>query len=173
MLNVENVATPETAFAAVVPLKAPVDGFVPIAIVIWLVAEVTRLPLLSSIDTCTEGAIELPAATLLGCTVKASFAGGPMETTMLNGLLVAAVRADAVAVNVYPLPTLLMSSVENVATPFTALAVTVPDKVPAAGFVPIAMVIWLVADVTTLPSASSTLTATAGAIDVAATVFTG
>jgi hypothetical protein len=50
------------------------------AIVTWFVAVVTTLPCASSTLTTTAGVIELPAAALEGCTVKASFAGGPMVT---------------------------------------------------------------------------------------------
>src|SRR5579872_2911551 len=48
---------------------------------------------------------------------------------------------------------------ENVATPATAATVAVPLSVPAEGFVPIAIAIMSVSLVTTLPLASSMLTA--------------
>jgi hypothetical protein len=67
----------------------------------------------------------------------------------------------------------LIDRFENVATPFTALSRTVPDRVPELGLVPMATVIEVVALVTTLPLASSTLTATAGVIEEFRTVLLG
>src|SRR5450631_3243631 len=98
MLRFENVATPATALAVAVPLSVPLDGFVPMAIVIAFVAVVTTLPCASSTVTVTAGVIELPAATFVGCCVNTSFAAAPGVT--LNALLVAVVRlvADAVSV---------------------------------------------------------------------------
>jgi hypothetical protein len=55
---------------------------------------------------------------------------------------------------------------EKVATPATAFAVAVPESVPVPGLVPIAIVIAFVAVVTTFPDPSSTLTCTAGVIEV-------
>src|SRR5258708_16158625 len=78
MLSFEKVATPATAVAVAVPLSVPPDGFVPMAIVTWFVAVGTTLPDASSMLTVTV--IEPLAATLPGCTVNASFAGGPMVT---------------------------------------------------------------------------------------------
>src|SRR5436189_3460232 len=97
-LKVENVATPLAAATVLVPARVPLAGLVPIATVMLVVAVVTVLPWASWTDTCTAGVIAGPAAVLLGCTVKASFAAAP--TLMLNALLVAPVRpvADAVSV---------------------------------------------------------------------------
>src|SRR6266576_235742 len=97
-LKVENVATPFTAATVLVPARIPLAGLVPIATVILLVAVVTVLPCASSTATCTAGVFIAPAAALLGCTVKTSFAAAP--ALMLNALLVAPVRpvADAVSV---------------------------------------------------------------------------
>jgi hypothetical protein len=100
MLNVKNVATPLTAFAVVVPERVPPPGLVPIAIVIAFVAVVTRFPDASWTATCTAGAIEAPDTTFEGCTVNASFAGGPTVVVTLNGLLVALVNKVAPAVSV-------------------------------------------------------------------------
>ena len=61
----------------------------------------------------------------------------------------------------------------KVATPATALTVSVPDRVPPPGFVPIARVTALVAVVTVFPAASCTVTATAGVIVAPDTVFDG
>jgi hypothetical protein len=88
--------------------------------------------------------------------VNANWVAPP--TVTLNALLVALVRVAAAAPSVYPLPALLMLSVENVATPATAFATAVPLRVPLDGFVPIAIVIWGVEEVTTLPLLSSTET---------------
>jgi hypothetical protein len=94
----ENVATPATAFAVAVPERVPLPGLVPIAMVIAFVAVVARFPDTSRTVTCTAGAIEAPATTFEGCTVNASFAGGPSVT--LNALLVALVNPVALAVSV-------------------------------------------------------------------------
>src|SRR5690242_6100179 len=66
-----------------------------------------------------------------------------------------------------------MLRLENVATPATAAAVAVPESVPLAGLVPIAMVMLFVAVVTVLPDASCTVTLTAGAIEAPAVVLPG
>ncbi len=47
-----------------------------------------------------------------------------------------------------------MIRLENVATPFTAVTVVVPDRVPLPALVPIATVMLLVAVVIVLPAAS-------------------
>src|SRR5437016_4643898 len=98
MLRLEKVATPLTAATVVVPARVPLAGLVPIASVMLVVAVVTVLPWASWTATCTAGVIAAPAAVLLGCTVKASYAGAPAP--MVNALLVAVVRPVAVAVNV-------------------------------------------------------------------------
>src|SRR5437764_19709 len=94
----ELVATPLTAATVVVPERVPLAGLVPIARVMLVVAVITVLPWASWTATCIAGVIAPPAAVLLGCTVKASFAAAPAP--MLNALLVALVRPVAVAVNV-------------------------------------------------------------------------
>src|SRR5437867_3002521 len=76
-LKVENVATPFTAATALVPARIPLAGFVPIATVTLVVAVVTVLPWASWTVTCTAGVFIAPAAALLGCTVKTTFAAGP------------------------------------------------------------------------------------------------
>src|SRR6058998_139445 len=98
MLTFANVATPLTAATVVVPERVPLAGLVPIASVMLVVAVVTALPCASWTATCTAGVIAAPAAALLGCTVKTSFAAAP--AVMLNAVLVAPVRpvADAVSV---------------------------------------------------------------------------
>src|SRR5438132_11075709 len=77
MLRLEKVATPLTAATVVVPARVPLAGLVPIATVMLVVAVVTGLPWASWTATCTAGVIAAPAAALLGCTVKTSFAAAP------------------------------------------------------------------------------------------------
>src|SRR5712691_447134 len=102
MLTFAKVATPLTAATVVVPERVPLAGLVPIATVMLVVAVVTVLPWASWTATRTAGAFTAPAAALLGCTVKASFAAAP--ALMLNAPLVAPVRPVADAVSVYPVP---------------------------------------------------------------------
>src|SRR2546429_661304 len=98
MLRLVKEWSPLTAATVVVPERVPLAGLVPIATVMLVVAVVTVLPWASWTATCTAGVIAAPAAALLGCTVKASFAAAP--TLMLNAVLVAPVRpvADAASV---------------------------------------------------------------------------
>src|SRR5207302_1475778 len=98
MLRLEKVATPLTAATVVGKGGVQGEGLVRIASVMLVVAVVTGLPWASWTATCMAGVIPAPAAALLGCTVKTSFAAAP--TVMLNALLVAPVRpvADAVSV---------------------------------------------------------------------------
>src|SRR2546422_967086 len=98
MLRSEKVATPLTAATVVVPAGGPLAGLVPIATVMLVVAVVTVLPWASWTVTCTAGVIAAPAAVLLGCTVKTTFAAAP--TPMLNALLVAPVRPVAETIRV-------------------------------------------------------------------------
>src|SRR3989442_651711 len=98
MLRSGKVAAPRTAATVVVPERVTLAGLVPIATVMLVVAVVTVLLWASWTVTCTAGVIAAPAAALLGCTVKTSFAAAPAP--MLNAVLVAPVRpvADAVSV---------------------------------------------------------------------------
>ena len=65
------------------------------------------------------------------------------------------------AVNVYPLPGLSMLKSENMATPFTACAVSVPVSVASPlGFAPSAIVTRLSAPATGVPPESTTATRT-------------
>src|SRR2546428_11614497 len=86
MLRLLKVAPPVTAATVVVPERVPLAGLVPIASMMLVVAVVTVLPWASWTATCTAGVIAAPAAVLLGCTVKTTFAAAP--TLMLNALLV-------------------------------------------------------------------------------------
>src|SRR5258705_203612 len=97
MLNVENVATPFTAFTPVVPESVPPVGFDPIATVIKPVYPVTVLPDPSRAVTRTDG-IVWPAWVDCGCVVNARFVAG--GAVMLNLALVAPVNPDALATNV-------------------------------------------------------------------------
>src|SRR2546429_7120 len=76
-LTFAKVATPLTAATVVVPARIPLAGLVPIASVMLVVAVVTVLPWASWTVTCTPGVFIAPAAALLGCTVKTTFAAGP------------------------------------------------------------------------------------------------
>ena len=102
--------------------------------------------------TCIDGDIPTPATALLGCTVKATLLA--VAWVMLNALLVAAVSAPELAPKVYPVPTLLMDSPEKEATPFTALTVAVPERVPLPALLAMAKVIEAVELVTVLSKAS-------------------
>src|SRR6266566_4626648 len=169
MLNVENVATPPLAATVVVPASVPPLGFVPIATVTFSVNPVAVLLLASSAVTCTAGVIAAPADVVLGCTEKTSCVAGP--AVMLNAVLVA--LPAPVAVRVYPLPTLSIDRLANVATPALAATVAVPASVPLPGFVPIATVTFPVNPVAVLLLASSAVTCTAGVIAVPADVVLG
>ena len=71
------------------------------------------------------------------------------------------------------MPTVFRLQAENVATPFTAATVVVPERIPLAGLVPIATVMLVVAVVTVLPWASWTATCTAGVLAAPATELLG
>jgi len=160
MLKVEKVATPATALTETVPPSVPLDGLVAIAMVTVALEVVTTFPFESSTSTVTAGEIDAPAGVLEGCTPNATLLAVP--GVMLKVPLTAPVRPEAAAVNVYPVPVLLMVRPLNVATPFTAVMVVVPSRVPPPGLAPMASVIVLVAEVWTLLLASSIDTATAG-----------
>src|SRR5947207_1844406 len=100
MLNVENVATPLTAFTLVVPDSVPPLGFVPIATVIRPVYPVTVFPDASRAVTRTDG-IVWPACVDCGCVVNARFvARKGVVYGMLKEVLVARVSPFALAVRV-------------------------------------------------------------------------
>src|SRR5438270_561435 len=134
----ENVAMPFAAFWVAVPLRVPLPGFVPMAIVTDAVLVVTTLPPASCTCTVTAGVIEEPAAVFDGCVPKASFVAVP--TVILNELLVAPVNPVLLAASVYPLPALSIERLLKVAVPLTAATVVVPLSVPLLGFVPMASV---------------------------------
>src|SRR6266550_1412320 len=66
-----------------------------------------------------------------------------------------------------------MFRVENVATPFTAGTITVPESVPPPGFVPIVTVTLPLKPVVAFPRPSWALTTTAGAIATPAVALLG
>src|ERR1700722_6053464 len=89
MLKFEKVATPLTALTVAVPLRVPLPGLLPIAMVTELVAVVTVLPFASSTLTVIAGAIVPPVAVLDGCTPNTSLVAAP--GVMLNAELAAPV----------------------------------------------------------------------------------
>ena len=90
-----NVATPFTAATVVVPLRVPLLGFVPIAMVIEAALVVTKLPFASCTCTATAGVIACVAVVLEGCWLKASLDAAP--AVMLKLVLVAEVSPVLVA----------------------------------------------------------------------------
>src|SRR3954468_11523127 len=66
-----------------------------------------------------------------------------------------------------------MDRLENVATPFTADTVAMPDSVPPPGLAPMATVMLAVELVTVLLNASCTATCTDGLIDTPAVTVEG
>src|SRR6266566_4025460 len=164
-----NVATPPDAACVAVPDKAPPDGLVPMASVTFPVNPVAVLLLASSAVTCTAGVIAAPADVVLGCTENTSCVAVP--AVILNAVLV--VLPAPVAVSVYPVPTLSIDRLANVATPALAATVAVPVSVPLPGFVPIASVTFPVNSVAVLLLASSAVTCTAGVIAAPADVVLG
>src|SRR5262245_46549267 len=135
MLMVENDATPAAAVAVTVPPSVPPPAFVPIASVTEPVKAVAVLPLASRPGTPIAGAMLAPAVALAGWLVKTSTVAAP--GLMLNVALANPPTSPvAVADSVYPVPALSMLNVENVAVPFTAVTVFVPESVAPAFPVP-------------------------------------
>src|SRR6267378_2588742 len=154
------VATPFTAATVFVPESVSAPGFVPIVIVTESAAVDTRLSYASRTATVTDGTNVQAAMRLPGCATNTSCAAAP--GLILNAELVAAVNDPALARSVYPVPTLLRDTLANVATPFTAFTVVVPESVPAPGLAPNASVTAFVAVVARFPKASCSSMATAG-----------
>src|SRR5438034_265466 len=109
----------------------------------------------------------VPAVVVLGCTLNTNCVAVP--AVMLNAVLVPVTGPGALAVSVYPVPTLSIDRPVNVATPPDAAWVAVPDKAPPDGLVPIASVTLPVNPVTVFPFASWAVTSTAGAMLAPAT----
>ena len=167
----ENVATPLAAATVVVPESVPLPGFAPSATVTVPVNPVAVFPCASCAVTWTAGVIAAPAVVLLGCTLNTSWLAVP--AVMLKPPLVADVTPVAAALSVKPVPTLLMLRFANVATPFTAATLVVPESVPPPGFGLSATVTVPVNPVAVFPCASCAVTCTAGVIAVPAVVLLG
>src|SRR5205823_3672610 len=171
MLSPGNVATPATAATVVVPERVPLPGFAPSAIVTLPVKPVAVFPCPSSAVTCIAGVIAAPATVLLGWTLKLSCVAAP--AVMLNGVEQAPLRLPLLAVSVYLVPTLLMLSPGNVATPATAVTVVVPERVPLPGFAPIATVTLPLQPFALFPYPTLFRSCIAGVIAAPATVLLG
>src|SRR3989442_109609 len=171
MLSPAKVATPATAATVLVPDKVPALGFVPIATVMFPVNPVAVLPLASWAVTSTAGVIAAPAVVVLGRTENTNCVAVP--AVILNAVLVPVTGPGALAVTVYPVPTLSIDRPVNVAPPPDAAWVAVPDKAPPDGLVPIASVTLPVNPVAVFPFASWAVTSTAGAMLAPATVLVG
>src|SRR5438034_602391 len=171
MFSPEKVATPVTAAWVSVPASVPLLGFVPIATVIFPVNPVAAFPFPSWPLSLPAALPASPAIVVLGCTLNTNCVAVP--AVMLNAVLVPVTGPGALAVSVYPVPTLSIDRPVNVATPPDAAWVAVPDKAPPDGLVPIASVTLPVNPVTVFPFASWAVTSTAGAMLAPATVLVG
>src|SRR5512143_2763257 len=134
---------------------------------------VTPLSGLPRPSTTVTVMAELPPAVKLGVpatTVESAAEGA--GAVMLNAAEVALVRPVELATSVYPVPVLLIARSENVATQLLAALLVVPPSVPDPGFVPIAIAT-VAEELTWLPNASRSSTATAGVIGAFACVLLG
>jgi hypothetical protein len=156
-IKFENDADPFTAATLVVPLSTPDP--LPRLMVIVAAESVTRFPLLSSTYTTTAG--EIAAFTLVvdGCVTNTSFDAAPLITNVP----VAADSVPSLAVSVY-VPIAENVRPLNVATPFTAVAVIIPETVPPPGPVPQVSVTAEFAVVIVLPPASVMFTVNVGTV---------
>src|SRR6266550_6101806 len=111
------------------------------------------------------------AVVVLGCTENTNCVAVP--AVILNAVLVPVTGPGALAVSVYPVPTLSIDRPANVATPADAACVAVPDKAPPDGLVPVASVTLPVNPVAVLLLASRAVTCTAGVIAAPADVVLG
>src|SRR4029077_15063749 len=109
-------------------------GFAPIATLTFPVKPAAVFPWASWAVTCNAGVMAAPDVVLVGCTVTTSRAAEP--GVIVNALLVAAATPPPEAARVYTAPTLSMLRPGNVATPFTAATVAVPESVPPPGLAP-------------------------------------
>src|SRR5207247_8102040 len=115
-----------------------------------------------------------PTCVLLGCTPNARcVAGGGGAAVMLNALLVAGVSVPEVALSVSPVPSESIVRFANVATPFTAFTGALPESVPPAGLLSMAMATAPVKLLTVSPDASRAATVTAGVIATPTCVVPG
>src|SRR5262245_65785936 len=127
MDRLANVATPFTAFTAVVPASVADPAFNS-ATCTAPVKPVTVLPNASRASTATAGEITTPAKVVPGCDRNTSAAAA--AGVMLKALLVAGTSDPELALSVYPVPARLMDRVEKLATPPAAATVSVPESVP-------------------------------------------
>ncbi len=137
MLRSENVATPFTASTIFVPARPALPGLAPSAIVTGPVKAGTTFPAASSAATCTAGVMAEPAWVVRGCWANprcVAAGGGGRGALMSNRSLVAPVAPAVVARSVYPLPALSTLKSVNVATPFTAFILAVPNRAALVGF---------------------------------------
>ena len=152
----EKVAPPFTALTGVVPVSVLPPGLVPMARLIQSVLpvpEVMTLPPASSTLTAGDGLIGDAAAVVVGCVVKTSLAGGPMETAI--DVLTGFVRPAVFVVFRVYVPARLRLHPAKVATPATVVTgLVVQVKVPGPAFTA-NVTARCVPVVTTLPSASS------------------
>ena len=102
-----------------------------------------------------------PAAVFEGCTENANLFGAPAVT--LKPLLVALISEPSVANRVKPVPALLGTRLEKVATPLEAATVVVEPPLKTPGLL-IAIETFELSEVTRFPNWSTTLTVTAGVI---------
>src|SRR5690606_8418069 len=129
MVQLPTVATPCALVVGVSPEAEP-----PFTVANMTLTPDTGFPLASVTRTAGAGETVPPATVVAGIvTLAATADAGPVAT--LNAELVADASPAAEAPRRYPVPDRLISRFENVATPPTALAVAVPERVPPAGLV--------------------------------------
>src|SRR5437016_799358 len=112
-----------------------------------------------------------PAVVVVGSAEKTRCDAAP--GVMLNAVLAAPAGPVALAASEYPVPTLSILRLANVATPLTAATLVVPASVPPPGFPAIASATLPVNGVAMLPCASCAVTWTAGATTAPAVVLPG
>src|SRR2546425_992667 len=171
MLAAENVATPPTAATGPPPDSVPPPALVPMASVTLPVKPVAVLPFASRAVTSIAGVMLAPATVLVGCTVNTRVAAVP--AVILNAVLVPVAGPVALAVRVYPVPTLSIETGGAAARPSTATSGAAASIDPPPALVPMASVTLPVNPVAVLPFASRAVTSTAGAMLAPATVLVG
>src|SRR6266849_1314158 len=172
MLRSAKLATPAALVEWLrVPESVPLAGLVPMETVTK--APETRFANASFTATSTAGVMCTPAVVVDGCTVNAAVAGA---AAVMSNAVLSAVTGEGVlgttACSMYPVPALLMLRSANAAIPAALVdRVSVPDRTPLAGFVPIDTV--TEAPGTRLAKASLTVTSTAGVMWTPAVVVVG
>jgi len=104
MLSPGKLATPETALVVVVPLSVPPPGLVPIPTVMDAAEEVIVLPKPSWTVTVGGPEMDVPAAALPGCIVKARPLAVPPVLTVKAALSPGASASPLVRVAVIATP---------------------------------------------------------------------